>query len=84
MAFQTADNVVTIGSQTSGTDGNFAEFEYLGGYRIVITGTGVLYPDGTETQRRGLKIDIEVKPTLAGIREGRDEVLEKAIEIAEE
>jgi hypothetical protein len=25
--------------------------------------------------------DIEIKPTIKGIREGRDEVLEKAIEI---
>ena len=28
----------------------------------------------------GLQLDVEVKPTIKGIREGRDEVLERAIE----
>lgn len=84
MAFQTADNVITVGNQTAGADGEVVVFDYLGGYKTVMTGNGVLYPDGTETQRKGVKIDIEVKPTIKGLRQGRDEVLEKAIEIAKE
>jgi C-terminal processing protease CtpA/Prc len=40
---------------------------------------GVYYPDGTETQQIGIIPDIEVMPTIKGIREGRDELLEKAI-----
>jgi C-terminal processing protease CtpA/Prc len=40
-------------------------------------------PDGRETQRIGIVPDIEVKPTIKGVREGRDELLEKAIEIIE-
>jgi C-terminal processing protease CtpA/Prc len=47
----------------------------------MISGIGVYYPDGTETQRVGIVPDVECKPTIQGIREGRDEVLEKAIEI---
>ena len=39
----------------------------------------MLYPDGTETQRKGVRIDKEVKPTIKGIKEGRDEVLEEAL-----
>jgi C-terminal processing protease CtpA/Prc len=42
---------------------------------------GIYYPDGEETQRIGIVPDIEVKPTIQGIREGRDELMEKAIEI---
>ena len=42
---------------------------------------GVYYPDGKETQRIGIVPDIEIKPTIAGIRSGRDELLEKAIEL---
>lgn len=84
MALQTADNAITVGSQTAGADGNVAVFEYMGGYRTAISGIGCLYPDGTETQRKGVKIDIEVKSTIQGLRQGRDEVLEKAIEIANE
>jgi C-terminal processing protease CtpA/Prc len=46
-----------------------------------ISGIGVYYPDGTPTQRIGIIPDIEVKPTINGIREGKDELLEKAIEV---
>jgi len=42
---------------------------------------GVYYPDGQQTQRIGIVPDIVVKPTIKGIQEGRDELLEKAIEI---
>jgi len=84
MAFQTAENAITVGSQTAGADGNVVIFEYLGGFRTTMSGNGVLYPDGTETQRKGIKIDIEVKPTIEGLRQNRDEILEKAIEIANE
>jgi C-terminal processing protease CtpA/Prc len=43
-------------------------FEYIGGYRTAISGNGVLYPNGTETQRKGITIDIEIKPTIKGPR----------------
>jgi C-terminal processing protease CtpA/Prc len=84
MAFQTADDVITIGNQTAAADGEVVVFNYLGGYKTTMTGNGVLYPDGTETQRKGVRIDVEVNPTIKGLRQGRDEVLEKAIEIATE
>ena len=44
-----------------------------------IKGPGVYYPDGRETQRIGIVPDLEVRPTIAGIRAGRDEVLEAAV-----
>jgi C-terminal processing protease CtpA/Prc len=47
----------------------------------MISGIGVYYPDGKETQRIGIVPDIVVKPTIKGISEGRDEPLEKALEI---
>lgn len=84
MALQTADNVVTIGSQTAGADGDVAYFEFIGSYPTSISGNGILYPDETETQRKGVKIDIEVYPTIEALRQGRDEILEKAIEIAKQ
>jgi len=51
-----------------------------GGIRVAFTGLGVYYPDGTPTQRIGIVPDIAIRPTLAGFRAGRDEVLERAIE----
>lgn len=79
MCLQTGDNVITIGSQTSGADGNVSRIEMVGGFKTAISGIGIFYPDNTETQRKGVKIDIEIKPTIQGIINGKDEVLEKAI-----
>ncbi len=81
MALQTAPNVISIGSQTAGADGNVTTIVFPGGYKVWMTGLGVYYPDGRETQRIGIVPDIEVKPTIEGIRNKKDEVLEKAIEI---
>jgi C-terminal processing protease CtpA/Prc len=47
----------------------------------MISGIGVYYPDGTETQRIGIVPDIEVKPTIQGVKDKRDELLEMAIKI---
>ena len=79
MCMQIGDNVTTIGSQTAGADGNTNEIEFVG-FKSLMTGLGVYYPDGSETQRVGVKIDIEVRPTIKGIQEGRDEVLDTALE----
>jgi carboxyl-terminal processing protease len=79
MLIQMGDNVTTIGSQTAGADGNTNEIEFIG-FKTLMTGLGVYYPDGTETQRKGVRVDIEVHPTINGIQGGEDEVLERAIE----
>ena len=81
MALRAAPNVTIIGSTTAGADGNVSKLYLPGGVMTMISGIGVYYPDGTETQRIGIVPDVECKPTIQGIREGRDELLEKAIEI---
>ncbi|MEP6610924.1 MAG: S41 family peptidase, partial [Mucilaginibacter sp.] len=67
MAFQSSTNVAVIGSKTAGADGNVSAIVLPGGISTMISGIGILYPDGTETQRKGVKIDVQVKPTIAGI-----------------
>ncbi|HMS65882.1 MAG TPA: S41 family peptidase, partial [Ignavibacteria bacterium] len=84
MAFRTAPKAVVIGSTTAGADGNVSLIRLPGGISTYISGIGVYYPDGKETQRIGIVPDIEVKPTILGISNGRDELLEKAIEIINE
>jgi len=81
MAFRAGDNTVIIGSQTQGADGNVSFIPLPGGLKAGISGIGVYYPDGRGTQRIGIVPDIEVKPTIKGIIDGKDELLEKAIEI---
>jgi C-terminal processing protease CtpA/Prc len=81
MALRTAPRVTVIGSTTSGADGNVSQFFLPGGISTMISGIGVYYPDGKETQRVGIIPDIAIKPTIKGVREGRDELVEKAVEI---
>ena len=80
MAFRVAPRSKVIGSQTAGADGNVSPLVLPGGINTQITGIGCYYPDGGETQRIGMKPDIEIRPTIEGIKAGKDEVLEKAIE----
>jgi C-terminal processing protease CtpA/Prc len=82
MSLQSVPGAVTIGSTTAGADGNVSEITLPGGLRTWISGINVLYPDGTETQRTGVKIDRVMQPTPEGIRAGRDELLDAALRIA--
>lgn len=81
MAFRAGPNTTIVGSTTAGADGNISRITLPGGLGTNISGIGVYYPDGTETQRVGIVPDVVVEPTIKGIKEGRDEVLEKAIEL---
>ncbi|MCX6954497.1 MAG: S41 family peptidase [Verrucomicrobia bacterium] len=76
MAFRVAPGAVVVGSTTAGADGNVSNIPLPGGLRSMLSGIGVFYPDKRPTQRIGIIPDVEARPTLAGIREGRDEVLE--------
>jgi C-terminal processing protease CtpA/Prc len=83
MALRTAPRATVVGSTTAGADGNVSSIVLPGNVPTMITGLGVYYPDGRETQRVGMVPDVEVKPTIQGIKEGRDELLEKAIQLIE-
>lgn len=76
----TNTKVNTIGSTTAGADGNITSFALPGGITLSFTGLAVYYPDGGKTQRVGIRYDTLVTPTIKGIREGRDEVLEAAMD----
>ena len=83
MAFQAAPQKTVIGGITAAfaANDNISWITLPGNIRTPITGIGAYYPDGRETQRIGVKLDMEVKPTIRGIIEGRDELLKKAMEI---
>ncbi len=82
LIFKTFPNVTIIGSQTAGTNGNSKFIKLPGGYTIVITILGITQADGSQFQRIGVIPDIYTKPTLQGLMDGRDEVLERAIKYA--
>lgn len=68
-----------VGSPTNGANGDVTRLSLPGGLVVTFTGQSVRHPDGRILQRVGLVPDVPVKPTLAGIRAGRDEVLEQAV-----
>ena len=80
MGFQTAPNITLVGSQTAGANGAICSFNILDGFPTRITSVGVFYPDKRETQRIGIVPNIVVQETIKGIRDGKDEVIERAIE----
>jgi hypothetical protein len=69
-----------IGSRTSGANGGVTRTILPGGIVVNFTGQSVRHRDGSQLQRVGIVPDIEAHPTLAGVRAGRDDVLERGIE----
>jgi len=80
MTLLTAKNVTVIGNQTAGTDGNVTRTILPGGYKIAFSGLGIYFPNGAETQRAGIPIDIHVTYRISDIINGRDPLLEKALD----
>ena len=70
-----------VGGPTAGTNGNVNPFTLPGGYRLIWTGMQVLKHDGSRHHGVGILPTVPVTRTLAGVAAGRDELLEKAIEV---
>jgi C-terminal processing protease CtpA/Prc len=77
--FKSVNNTIFIGSPTSGADGGVTDFDIPGGMSLNFSSVGVWHADGRQLQRQGLQPDMRIYPTIKGIREGKDEVLDKAI-----
>lgn len=75
------DLATLIGQPTAGTNGNVNSFSLNGAYKINWTGMKVLKHDGSQHHRIGILPDIRVEKTIKGLKEGRDEYLEKAMEV---
>jgi C-terminal processing protease CtpA/Prc len=82
--FEAASGTKFIGTATAGANGDVTSFTLPGGISVGFTGHDVRHADGRQLQRVGLTPDIEVAPTRAGLRAGKDEVLERAVRYLEE
>ena len=82
MILKAMPNSTIIGSQTAGTDGNITNFKLSQDIHAGFTALGVYYPNGDSTERIGIVPDSVVYITAEGTRQGRDEVLEKALQLA--
>jgi C-terminal processing protease CtpA/Prc len=78
-AYRLAD---IVGEPTAGTNGNVNPFGIPGGYVLSWTGMRVLKHDGSRHHGVGILPTHPVARTIKGITERRDEILERALELA--
>jgi C-terminal processing protease CtpA/Prc len=76
--FEAANNTTFVGSPTMGANGDITTLTLPGDIVVSFSGHDVRHADGRQLQRVGLVPHIEARPTIKGIRDGRDEVLERA------
>ncbi len=82
MILKAMPDAVIVGSQTAGADGNITRFKISHEIYAGFTSLGTFYPDKSETQRIGIVPDSVVYQTPESIRQEKDLVLEKALEVA--
>lgn len=70
-----------VGQPTAGANGNVNNFSIPGGISITFTGMKVKQQDGSQLQGMGIQPDVFIAETQRAIKEGRDEYIEKALEL---
>ncbi|BBB68692.1 hypothetical protein UNDYM_4439 [Undibacterium sp. YM2] len=81
MSFVTMQRGTVIGSATAGSTGMPMSFKLPGGGSARICVKHDSFPDGREFVGKGILPDMEIVPTVADIRAGRDVVLDKAVAV---
>ena len=70
-----------VGAPTAGTNGNTNQLVLPGGFRLSWTGMRVVKHDGSQHHLVGILPTVPATRSLAGVRAGRDEVLEAALRL---
>jgi C-terminal processing protease CtpA/Prc len=70
---------LTIGQQTSGADGDLVKVNLPGDYVLEFTGNGIFYPDNSQTQQVGIRINELIKYKDHDILENRDLEFERVL-----
>ena len=68
-----------VGEPSAGANGNITFFDLPGGYQVSWTGMRVTNLDGSRHYLIGIRPTIPAHRTIAGIRDGRDELLDRAL-----
>lgn len=82
MAMQVMPQVFVIGSQTGGANGNVTTLVLPGNIKTSFSGIAVCYPDGTQTQRKGIKLDETIDQVSSDNLKSEDLIFQKALEYA--
>ncbi|MFP3592676.1 S41 family peptidase [Chryseobacterium sp. SIMBA_038] len=72
---------LTIGQQTSGADGDMVKVNLPGDYILEFTGNGIFYPDNSQTQQTGIRMNELIKYKDQDILENRDLEFERVFEL---
>lgn len=78
MALKSCSNVIVIGKNTAGSPSPSSSLPLPGGIRLHFSSVGYLFPDGQMAHGDGIKPDEIVCPTIQGLLDRRDEMLEHA------
>jgi len=77
--FEAATDVTFIGTPTAGANGDVTVMVLPGNLVVSFSGHDVRHADGRQLQRLGIQPTIKAAPTIRGLVDGRDEILEAAI-----
>lgn len=80
--FKNSGRAALVGTSTFGSTGQPYFYNFENGIQIAVGTKRAYFPDGSRYEGYGIAPDVEVQPTRKGLRAGRDEVLERAIELA--
>ncbi len=80
LQLETANNTAFVGGLSAGAEAEVTKLDLPGGIAISFSATDVRHANGGKLQRVGLQPAEMVQPTVSGVRSGRDEVLEKALD----
>jgi len=83
MPFKDNRRATLVGETTQGSAGLPYTYDFHNGMVVRIADKRVLFPDGSEFEGIGIKPDVEVPLTIDDLRQGRDVVLQKALELVE-
>lgn len=72
-----------VGETTYGSSGQPYIYNFENGMGFRVSTKRMYFPDGTEFEGVGIRPDVEVIPTAADIKTGRDPVMEKAVAMAQ-
>jgi C-terminal processing protease CtpA/Prc len=78
---ESATKTEFVGSPTGGVVGESTDLTLPGGILVAFSGQDVRHANGGPVQRLGVQPNTAAPATLAGIRQGRDEALGKALEL---
>jgi carboxyl-terminal processing protease len=80
--FKASGRGVLVGEATNGSSGQPYMFDFGNGMSFRVSSKRYYMPDGAPFEGVGMRPDVEVIPSLAERKAGRDPVLEKALELA--